>query len=94
MEYDEFIEKLRYLHRNPVKRGLCDKPEDCHWSSFRHYATGEQCSVEIESEWTVNRLLKNAPRPQARRRQMYELPEHTAICSILIPCIVCFSAAS
>ncbi len=23
------IEKLRYMHRNPVKRGLVEKPEDC-----------------------------------------------------------------
>jgi hypothetical protein len=46
------IEKLRYLHRNPVKRGLVDKPEDWEWSSFRHYATGVEGVVEIESEWT------------------------------------------
>ena len=32
------IEKLRYMHRNPVKRGLVEKPEDWEWSSFRHYA--------------------------------------------------------
>src|SRR5271165_6263848 len=31
------IEKLRYIHRNPVKRGLVDKPEDWPWSSFRNY---------------------------------------------------------
>ena len=46
------IEKLRYMHRNPVKRGLVDKPEDWPWSSFRHYLTGEEGAVEIESEWT------------------------------------------
>ncbi len=28
------IEKLRYMHRNPVKRGLVEKPEDWPWSSF------------------------------------------------------------
>ncbi len=33
------IEKLRYMHRNPVKRGLVEKPEDWLWSSFRHYMT-------------------------------------------------------
>jgi putative transposase len=45
-------EKLRYMHRNPVKRGLVEKPEDWQWSSFRHYATGEIGTVEIESFWT------------------------------------------
>ncbi|WP_231737871.1 REP-associated tyrosine transposase [Terracidiphilus gabretensis] len=34
-------EKLRYMHRNPVKRGLALKPEDWEWSSFRHYAKGK-----------------------------------------------------
>ncbi len=24
----QFVEKLRYIHRNPVKRGLCERPED------------------------------------------------------------------
>ena len=42
------IEKLRYIHRNPVKRDLVEKPEDWEWSSFRHYATGEEGAVEIE----------------------------------------------
>ncbi len=49
------IEKLRYMHRNPVKRGLVAKPEDWPWSSFRHYATGEIGALEIESEWTARR---------------------------------------
>jgi putative transposase len=47
------IEKLRYMHRNPVVRGLVAKPEDWRWSSFRHYATGIEGDVEIESFWTA-----------------------------------------
>ena len=54
-DYAEFVEKLRYIHRNPVARGLCARPEDWHWSSFRHYATGEDCGVEIESQWTADK---------------------------------------
>ncbi len=34
------IEKLRYLHRNPVKRGLVESPEDWEWSSFRCFGGG------------------------------------------------------
>ena len=49
------IEKLRYMHRNPVKRGLVEKPYEWRWSSFRHYLTGEVGAVEIESEWTATR---------------------------------------
>jgi putative transposase len=49
----EFSVKLRYLHRNPVKRGLVSAPGDWKWSSFRHYAFREKSLVEIESEWTA-----------------------------------------
>jgi putative transposase len=49
----KFAEKLRYIHRNPVLRGLVAKPEDWRWSSYRHYQTGTRGAVEIESEWTA-----------------------------------------
>jgi putative transposase len=49
------VEKLRYMHRNPVKRGLVDAPEQWAWSSFRHYSTGVESAVEIESFWTAAR---------------------------------------
>jgi putative transposase len=48
-------EKLRYIHRNPVHRGLVEKPEQWPWSSFQHYATGLEGTVEIESFWTASR---------------------------------------
>jgi putative transposase len=51
----KFIEKVRYIHRNPVTRGLVTKPEDYRWSSFRHYATGHVGPIEIESHWTWTR---------------------------------------
>jgi len=44
---------IRYIHRNPVTRGLVEKPEEWPWSSFRHYATGVNGTVEIESQWTA-----------------------------------------
>ena len=46
-------EVIRYIHRNPVKRGLVASPEQYRWSSFNHYATGIRGVVEIESEWTA-----------------------------------------
>jgi putative transposase len=52
---EKTTEKLRYMHRNPVKRGLVSKPQDWVWSSFRHCATGFEGVVEIESEWTARR---------------------------------------
>ena len=44
----KMIEKLRYMHRNPVKRGLVPSPELWAWSSFRAYYFGEKSAVWIE----------------------------------------------
>ncbi len=52
---EKLTEKIRYIHRNPVIRGLVCKPEQYRWSSFNHYATGELGPIEIESEWTARR---------------------------------------
>jgi putative transposase len=52
---EKHIEKLKYMHRNPVTRGLVARPEEWKWSSFRHYLTGEVGTVEIESSWTAGR---------------------------------------
>jgi putative transposase len=32
------IEKLTYIHQNPVRRELVAEPKDWRWSSFRDYA--------------------------------------------------------
>jgi len=59
-DYRQFLEKLRYIHRNPVMRGLCEHPEQWQWSSYNHYATGIVGRVEIESEWTANKRQRES----------------------------------
>lgn len=41
------VEKVRYMHRNPVKRGLVESPEQWAWSGFRAYAYGEQGLLRV-----------------------------------------------
>jgi REP element-mobilizing transposase RayT len=41
------VEKLRYMHRNPVQRGLVVEPQQWLWSSFRHHAYGERGPVLV-----------------------------------------------
>ena len=41
------VEKLPYMHRNPVKRGLVQEPEQWACSSYRHYAYGETGPVLV-----------------------------------------------
>jgi putative transposase len=45
------VEKLKYMHRNPVVRGLAAGPEDRRWSSYRSYAHREAGLVRIK-DWT------------------------------------------
>ena len=47
--HDKRVEKLRYMHRNPVKAGLVEKPEDYRWSSYRAYALGELHPIRIST---------------------------------------------
>jgi REP-associated tyrosine transposase len=49
------IEKLCYIHRNPVERGLVGRPKDWRWSSFLAWATASEGRVEIECSWTARR---------------------------------------
>jgi putative transposase len=45
------VEKLRYMHRNPVKRGLVQSPEQWRWSSYRYYLLGEPGPVQVNAGW-------------------------------------------
>ena len=53
--YARQTEKLRYIHRNPVRRGRVQSPEEWAWGSFRHYLSGAEGVVEIESHWTARK---------------------------------------
>lgn len=44
---DERIDIVRYIHRNPVRRGLVASREDWAWSSFRHYLLHEPSVLVI-----------------------------------------------
>ena len=68
-------EKLDYMHLNPVKRGLVTRPEQWPWSSFRHYASGVEGIVEIESQWTARKRERLGLTPHILRR---ELPQPVA----------------
>lgn len=43
----KYVEKLNYMHFNPVRRGLVSSPELWPWSSFRHYWYSEDGPVKI-----------------------------------------------
>ncbi|MGH7867595.1 MAG: REP-associated tyrosine transposase [Candidatus Dormibacteraceae bacterium] len=44
------VEKLNYMHANPVRRGLVGSAEEWQWSSFRYYYLGDD-SVLTMDRW-------------------------------------------
>jgi putative transposase len=51
------IEKLVYMHRNPVRRKLVEEPEQWPWSSYRCYACGEEGVVKI-NQWPTEMKVR------------------------------------
>ena len=44
------LQKLEYLHNNPVKRGFVDEPADWRYSSARNYA-GRPGLIDVVTDW-------------------------------------------
>lgn len=42
------LEKLNYMHGNPVKRGLVNSPDQWPWSSFRFYYLNDSSLLAME----------------------------------------------
>jgi putative transposase len=51
------IEKLVYMHRNPVWRKLVEEPEQWRWSSYRYYAYREDGAVKI-NQWLTEMKIR------------------------------------
>ena len=48
----EFRERLEYMHMNPVRKGLIEKPEQWHWSSYNNFSLDKSivasCPIQID----------------------------------------------
>ncbi len=55
------LEKLRYMHRNPVKRRLVLEPEQWRWSSYRSYVYGERGAVLVNEALRAEMKVRTPP---------------------------------
>ncbi|MCL5006213.1 MAG: transposase [Acidobacteria bacterium] len=53
----EYSEKIEYIHRNPVRAGLVQHPEDWRWSSVREYAGTLQEETTRHPTLPIDRFL-------------------------------------
>jgi putative transposase len=48
----EFAERLQYMHLNPVRKGLVEKPEQWRWSSYNNFSLDKAvvaaCPIQID----------------------------------------------
>ena len=54
------VEKLQYMHNNPVKRELVASPEQWRWSSYRFYELQEPGLVRVNEGWAEISFHKRA----------------------------------
>jgi len=49
------LEKLDYCHKNPITRGLVDRPEQWRWSSYCYYEMGDHSllSMDWDGSWPI-----------------------------------------
>lgn len=45
------IDKLEYIHNNPIKAGLVTAPEDYRYSSARNYLLDDHSILEVVTDW-------------------------------------------
>jgi REP element-mobilizing transposase RayT len=60
------LELNRYIHLNPVRAGICKRPEDYLWSSYRGYINPQKRLPWIEYDWMLDQFAKK--RMEARKR--------------------------
>jgi hypothetical protein len=65
-DYGNAAQSPQVSANRTVARGLVARPEDWKWSSYRHYLTGVEGTVEIESEWTARRREQMGIRPRIK----------------------------
>jgi putative transposase len=54
-------ENLRYMHENPVRRGLVTSPDEWPWSSYRAYAYKENGPVLVNEQQSVRLKWRGLP---------------------------------
>ena len=47
---EELHEKIDYIHANPVRRGLVERPGDWAWSSWRAWELGVDQPIAIDRD--------------------------------------------
>ena len=53
------LELSRYIHLNPVRAGLAEKPEGYKWSSYLYYIWNKKAPESLNTKWLLEEYGKN-----------------------------------
>jgi putative transposase len=45
-----FLQKMEYMHNNPVRKGFVEKPKYWKYSSARNWLLGDDCIIQINRD--------------------------------------------
>lgn len=88
VEADSYAAELsRYIHLNPVRVGLAEKPEDYPWSSYRSYVGKSRPAEWLKTEFILSYFGQSKTKAGIRYRRFveelqgrdYDSPLHKAI---------------
>jgi putative transposase len=65
---------VEYIHANPVRRGLCRRPEDWHWSSAADFAGLRAGLLRLDRDSLPGIVIADLGRRLPRRRTAVNLP--------------------
>ncbi len=69
-----FLQLVRYIHRNPVRAGLCSHPSGWKWSSYGNY-TGCDGGLQVDTEQVLKALSTGQGTPAEDFRDFIEMDE-------------------
>ena len=73
VDKDEYLVTLsRYIHLNPVRAGLVQKPEDYRWTSYRSYRDNSNQDELVDEEDTLSRFSERKAEAVERYREFVE----------------------
>jgi REP-associated tyrosine transposase len=64
-----WLELSRYVHLNPVRAGLCERPEEWPWSSYRAYHRPDKSLKWLDCDYVLREFDKNLRRARKAYRE-------------------------
>ena len=74
IEADEYAKELsRYIHLNPVRAGMVEKPEEYPWSSYNHYTGKTKCPEWLKRDFILGYFDKKESLAQKKYEQFVKI---------------------